>query len=206
MITDYQSLQDSIADWLIRTDLSAVIPTFIQNAESALRRDPRVRNLRSTPFQVDSEEEPVPNGFVSLESLYIDGPTFFGEVDIMSAGELAEVNRRRGGTARVPKAAAFIGSVIRFAPPPDALYTFRMTYWETITRLVNPSDTNWLLDDHSDVYLYGSLVHSAPYLRDDTRVASWRQEYDRALEELWQHVERQQYSGVLIKRNDNPIP
>lgn len=44
LVTTYATLQTAIADWLNRSDLTAVIPNFIQNAEQRLKRDPRVRN------------------------------------------------------------------------------------------------------------------------------------------------------------------
>jgi hypothetical protein len=42
-----------------------------------------------------------------------------------------------------------------------------------VTALSADGDTNWLLTNHPDVYLYGSLVHTAPYLKDDARIALW---------------------------------
>lgn len=42
MIQDYATLQQAIADWLARADLTAQIPTFIQLAEQRFARDLRV--------------------------------------------------------------------------------------------------------------------------------------------------------------------
>jgi hypothetical protein len=43
------------------------------------------------------------------------------------------------------------------------------------------SGPNWLLTGHPDVYLYASLVETAPYLKDDSRVPVWMAELDRRL-------------------------
>jgi len=43
MITTYAELQTSIATWLVRDDLTAIIPDFITLAESKFKRDIRVR-------------------------------------------------------------------------------------------------------------------------------------------------------------------
>jgi hypothetical protein len=48
----------------------------------------------------------------------------------------------------------------------------------------NDSSTNWLLTAYPDTYLYAALVESAPYLRDDERVALWRAELDRRIAEV----------------------
>jgi hypothetical protein len=40
-ITNYTTLQSTVADYLNRTDLTSIIPTFIQLAESQINRDVR---------------------------------------------------------------------------------------------------------------------------------------------------------------------
>ena len=205
-VTDYTELKAAVADWLLRTDLTSVIPDFITHAENALRRDPRVRRLVTTTLPVDAQDESLPTDFVQLESLYLDGDTYFGEIDVVSAGMLGDIERNFGQTG-VPMAAAILDqSVMRFAPVPDATYTFKMTYWETVPHLSGSLLSNWLLDDHSDIYLYASLIESAPYLRDDQRIALWRSELERRLMELDRNIKRGQYSGSLIRRSANPIP
>lgn len=47
MINDYSSLQQSVADWLARADLTGAIPTFIQLAEARISRDIRTRQTQS---------------------------------------------------------------------------------------------------------------------------------------------------------------
>ena len=44
-IATYTDLQSSVADWLNRSDLSAVIPTFIQLAEAKFNRELRTRDM-----------------------------------------------------------------------------------------------------------------------------------------------------------------
>lgn len=44
--------------------------------------------------------------------------------------------------------------------------------------------TNAIITDHPDVYLYATLVESAPYLKDDPRVAVWKTEYAERIERV----------------------
>jgi hypothetical protein len=44
--------------------------------------------------------------------------------------------------------------------------------------------SNWILARHPDVYLYGSLLQAAPYLRDDERVGLWAPLYAQAIEDM----------------------
>src|SRR5262245_57353798 len=94
MITSYATLQSEVASVLNRTDLTEPIKTFIQSAEKRLRRDRRARKLASQDFVVSAVETNLPAQFQSLQSLYHNGPTFFGALEIVSANDLADVSRR----------------------------------------------------------------------------------------------------------------
>lgn len=205
-IESYDQLQDAVADWLLRSDLDSVIPDLIHNAESDLQRDDRIRNFIAQGFTVDSEEESLPSDFRALDSVYHDGDTYFGEINIKSLADLSLVNAREDGTA-APTDAAIIGnSTIRFAPEPDQEYSMRISYWQTIPHLSDSKQSNWLLDDSPDIYLYASLVESAPYLKDDERLALWRGELERRIERFHRDISTRQYSGSLVKQIRNPIP
>jgi len=52
-----------------------------------------------------------------------------------------------------------------------------------------------VLQDAPDVYLYGSLLHSAPYLVEDARIAVWAQMYSAAVAQLNQSSEKARMSG-----------
>lgn len=205
----YGALQDEIAEWLNRSDLDDAIPEFIRNAESALRDDPRVRRHRSQTFTVDSEEETLPDEFVELDALYLDGDnTEFGRIEIVPAGSLSEDHLATGGSENTPQRAAIIdGRTIRFAPAPDESFDFEMVYWETVPHLSDTNVTNWLLQDRQDIYLYASLMEAAPYLRDDQRVPVWKATLKDRLDGLRLDNWRQQYGGgSLVRRTRNPIP
>ncbi len=61
---------------------------------------------------------------------------------------------------------------------------------------------NWLITEEPDVYRYGSLVHSAPYLADDARTAVWAQIFGAAMQRLNQSSEEAVNSGVgLVMKN-----
>ena len=200
-ISNYNELKTAIAGWTIRSDMTTIIPTFIDNFESVARRDPRIRNLTSVDFSVDSIEEDLPSDFRSLESLWHDGPTYEGEIEIVSAGSLAEFGGGSGSTG-VVCAGAISGQekVIRFAPPPSETFALKMRYWATIVRLGDSVQSNWLLAEHSDIYLYGCLIETAPYLKNDSRVGLWRAEYERRITELDANIKDGQWGGSLLRR------
>lgn len=206
-ITNYAGLRSAIADWLIRTDLSdSTLNTFIDNAERVLKRDHRVRKLFNVPLTVNAETVTLPADYRELESLYHDGPTYYGDIETVDGGSLAEIKRRVGNDTGVPRYAAIVDGVARFGPEPDGTYTLRLEYWATIEALSSTNLSNWLLDENPDIYLYASLVETAPYLRDDPRLAVWKTELESRLEALHDNTVRGQYSGTLTRRVKHPIP
>ena len=204
MITSYDTLQSTVADWLNRADLETAIETFIQLAEEKFNTDPRCRRLEDHgAFSITADGMALPSGFDHLESWYHDGPTYFGPIEITNGDGLSRLKAERGESG-VPQAAAIIEGTAYFAPEPDGTYATRMVYWQKITPLSDANTTNWLLDDHSGIYLYGALVESAPYLKDDNRVVVWQQELERRLEQLGRNTQRNQYSGTM-RRHVRPI-
>tara|TARA_R110002096_G_scaffold52845_3_gene137751 strand:- start:582 stop:1061 length:480 start_codon:yes stop_codon:yes gene_type:complete len=83
---------------------------------------------------------------------------------------------------------------IEFAPVPDGEYTIEIVYYQKIPPLsANP--TNWLLDDHPDAYLYGALMHSAPYLQADERAGLWAGKYNQIIQQIISSDDKAKFSG-----------
>jgi hypothetical protein len=59
-----------------------------------------------------------------------------------------------------------------------------LIYRQKIPTLSADQPTNWLLQTFPEVYLYGSLLHSAPYLQEDARVAMWVQLYSQVVQQV----------------------
>lgn len=195
-ITDYSSLKSAIADHLNRDDLTSVIPTLIQLSERKFVRDRRVRKFQNAgTYNVSSDDQSLPSDFKMLDSLYHDTDSNRGHIQIVSATQLSEIKRRLGSTGVPAYAAVFPDLTLRFAPSPDQTYETKLTYWRTITPLSSSNTTNWLLTSHPDIYLYGSLLESAPYLKDDERLQVWGAMRDGALEELDQYTKNLSYGG-----------
>lgn len=67
-----------------------------------------------------------------------------------------------------------------FAPTPDAAYPFEILYYELPPLLDDSNQTNWLTEYAPQLLLYGTLVEATPFLKNDERIATWQQYYDRA--------------------------
>ena len=71
-------------------------------------------------------------------------------------------------------------------------------YYQKIPALSDSNPTNWLLTNHPSVYLYGSLLQSAPYLKDDERVAIWDTLYQRGLQRMREADQASEVNGPPI--------
>lgn len=66
------------------------------------------------------------------------------------------------------------------APTPDAAYPFEILYYELPPLLDDSVQTNWLTEYAPQLLLYGTLLEATPFLKNDERIATWQQFYDRA--------------------------
>ena len=72
-----------------------------------------------------------------------------------------------------------------FPSPGEGGVTLELEYFSRIPALgVDTGNgivvTNWLSDLSPDVYLYGAAMHTAPFLQDDPRLATWGDLYGKA--------------------------
>jgi hypothetical protein len=184
-ITNYGELKSAIGDFLNRSDLTSVIPTFIDFAEAEINRTVRVRQMVArAEAAIDTRFSAVPSDFVEAKDLVIVTGTPVTPLEFVTQQEMAQIRNTEIASAGKPKYFSVVGAQFEFVPTPDAEYSLEMTYFAKISALTLDADTNWLLTDYPDLYLYTSLMHSAPYLKDDERLAVWAQLAKKAKEEL----------------------
>lgn len=182
-LTTYTELKASVADWLVRTDLTAAIPDFISLAEAQIERNLRTRQMIvRADASIDSQYSAVPADFLATKSFKLNtNPVTPMQFETMeSLDQLAS----RTSAAGKPLYFGIVGNQIRVVPTPDTTYTGELTYFAKLTKLSSSAASNWLLTSSPDIYLYGALLQAAPYLQDDARIAVWSSLYQSGLEQL----------------------
>lgn len=193
-LTDYSQLQASIADYLNREDLSAVIPDFISLAEARLNRVIRNRRMvTQATITIDGQYEALPTDYLESKLLVINDTTPYA-CEFRTLASSADINWQRDGTAGKPAYYSVSGLQFQFTPTPDATYNATLTYYAKIEALSSVG-INWLLLSHPDIYLYASLLQAAPYLHDDERLMVWGGLLKTALDELEVEDQRAQYNA-----------
>ena len=183
-LASYNDLKSSIADWLNRDDLTAVIPDFITMAEAQLeRRLPVERMVKRATATIDTPFSAVPGDFVSPKSLVLTSTAPVQPLEFLSEDEL-DAKKYVYRSPGKPLYFTVVGTQFEVLPAPDGEYTAELTYVGTLDKLSVSNASNWILARHPDVYLYGSLLQAAPYLRDDERVGLWAPLYAQAIEDM----------------------
>jgi hypothetical protein len=77
-----------------------------------------------------------------------------------------------------------VGETVVFDDDPGDDLTITYSGYVTLPALGSGQATNWLLDDHPDIYLYGSLAEAYAHLRDDESAATYKGLSDEALGEI----------------------
>ena len=202
--SDYQGLCNKVADVLNRQDLLTAIPDFTVLATSRIQRDmARIKH----PFAVIRALAPVvqnyvplPADFVSVYQLLETDTT--AQLEYVSPDQSKEVMSRgwdntavrpsATATARNPTYYTLLGTRIRIFPPPGSETPLELDLWyyARIPALRTQTPTNWVLTRYPDLYLYGTLVHSAPYLKADERIQVWEGAYQSILDDIAVEAER----------------
>ena len=195
-LTNYTGLKTSIADFLNRDDLTSVIPDFVALAEAQINRDVRHWKMeaRSSGQQDPADEYmQIPADWVETIRLHLTG-TGTSVVNLVSRDAMADKRAAQENAAGTPRMYTHANGQFQLFPTPDATTNFELLYYQKIPSLITNTD-NWLLLEAPDVYLYGALLHSAPYLAEDARLAVWAQLYSAAVQRLNQTSEDAMFSG-----------
>ena len=194
-ITTYAELQTAIADTLNRDDLTSAIPNFITLAEADMQR--RLRHWRQekrSTAEIDTQYSAIPADFLEAIRFYITSNDT-RPLELISQSELLDRKYRSANTSGKPAYYAITAGEIEVYPVPDGTYTAELYYYSQIPALSDSNTSNWVLQYHKDAYLYGALVHSAPYLKEDTRTQVWAALYQSALDSINTESESSKFGG-----------
>lgn len=181
-ITDYASLQASVASWLHRGDLTTMIPDFIALAESRLSCDLDARSMESrTTLSTTAGNAylSLPSDMLEMRRLVLQTePAIvlkYATPDQISADYPMSISGR-------PSVFAVIGGQAQLAPVPDSSYSIELTYKQRLPALSETNASNWLLTNWPNAYLYGALCAAQPYIANDSRLPTFLALYKEAVD------------------------
>ena len=199
-VSTYAELQQAVSDWLNRGDVEQSVPTFIALCEAELRRNLRHINQETRAhLSIGWQYVDLPNDWLETKQITIPGAAGTHKLDLVSLDDLAALIEEQGGEAGEPRYYAYNAGQIEIAPVPSGTYAGTIQYIAEVPALSDSNTTNWLLTRYPDLYLYGSLKQSAPFLGEDARIATWQSLYQAALDGANLEGKRARYSGTGLR-------
>lgn len=208
MIASYNDLVAAIGRWLHRADLASVAPDFITLAEARIYQGSQDAQLQTDPLRLVSMETQVtgtistnaiavPDDLIEIRRLVAGSGENARALDYATRGRLTDLQRH----SNQPSAYTFDGNQLIVAPTPTDSWTYTLTYFKRFPALSASQATNWLLMNAPNVYLYGSLIESSPYLNNDTRMLTWYRMYSAAVQAVIDQDNRLRFGGgALVMR------
>jgi len=197
-LATYTDLQDAVKTWLTRTgdtDLNSRVPEFITLVEAQFNRDVRHRSMEARTDLTATAG----NAYITLPTDYRELRSLVVQTNPKSI--LSYVTPQQLDTnwptavTGTPSEYTIIGGEIKLGAVPSTAFTIEMTYYQTIPALSDSNTSNWMLTNHPDLYLYGTLLQAAPYLKSVEDIPIWGSFYTRGMEGLKQDATRSAFNG-----------
>ena len=178
-LSNFTELKSSIANWIHRNDLSAVIPDFITLAESRMSLELDVDQLQKTATITTvsgSDTVALPSDFKSM----IDATITMGSVMYVLDKMPAQLLRNRWGsyTSNSPQSYSILNTKLKLGPIPNGDYDIVLEYNCTVPSLSDSNPTNDLLTAYPDMYLHCCLIYAATFIRDAEMVGAMETLYN----------------------------
>jgi hypothetical protein len=177
--TTYSSFVTTVESYLARTDLTSVIPDFIQMAQLRMSRDLRTEAMLKVATTTPTDSKVAfPSDFLELREMH-----FQGNPPIVLEFQSPDLFFRNGQTSLSGRSHYFtmLGTEFQFAPTQDTDYTIQILYYAQPTFISSTTSSNLFLAYYPDALLYATLAEAEPYLMNDPRVQTWSALYDRAI-------------------------
>jgi len=189
-LTTYAGLKASVASWLNRTDLTTQIVDFIALAEADIGRDVNVRAMETlTTGTLTGETLAHPTRFSEARRLTLAGKNYSFKIPSDYTDAVA-----RSSTDTIY---TIIGSdfYILNGKSGDA---YALTYSAAFASLSADADTNWLLTNAPDVYLFGALRYGAIFMNDSEALTRYLAMYLAAVKNVNGTEQAAKYSGSRL--------
>ena len=194
-LANYSDLTTSVASWLERSDMTAVIVDCVTLAEARLNRE-------LGPVETDGSL----TGVVDSRSLDISALSIVEPLELWVADSGSEDEREVQQQSSATMAYADTSgppsqwvmastSALKLDRPCDQAYAFRFHYRQRFA-LSDSATTNWLLTNHPDIYLAACLMWGAGYQESFPNGAVWKSILDEELPRV-AHTLAKQRKGTL---------
>lgn len=202
------------AEWLARDDLEGQLvaeDVAVRMAEATIARRVRIRDQEtSISFSANARVTALPSDYLAMRSLALD--TILGRsIDYMTPERIREspiwLNQGfRNEEDNVASAYTIEGNNLILAPAPtaDIPTPLLMTYYRRYPHLDANTDTNSLLTNHFDIYLYAYLTAVATFLQETEIADRYERMFEKAVAEVTRSERWGRFAGSALISTGNP--
>ena len=197
----YDNLKSEIASFLNRDDLTANIDTFIDLAETRHARDLRIREMESVSTSITTvagtQSYDLPTGYLELRYAMLQTSPYT-MLQYMTPADFFRVYNEGEGTG-MPVYYTIVGKKIYLGHSPDSANVLELGFFQRATALSSSNTTNDILTNFPDLYLYGSLAETSPFLMQDERLAVWSSLYKEGVRTANESAQRGRVSAAPLQ-------
>ncbi|SDC65551.1 hypothetical protein SAMN05428966_10252 [Massilia sp. PDC64] len=199
---DYDWLKASVAGWLHRTDLTSVIPDFVMLAEKRINGLLESRQQDLVATLTTTAGEPTVDLPRDLNSIHGMSLPPYGKVDFM---DVATFDRDYASqSSGPPRNYKIVGNTIELGPTPDDVYSIKCTYRAGVPALADNAGTNWLIEQHAEIYLAATMCEALIYIGNVEKLATWEGKFAAAASAL--NSTDWKAAGPMVVRSDSYTP
>jgi hypothetical protein len=188
-VMTYDSLTSTVLQYLERRDAAVVeaIPTFITLCEFEIAQNIKTlgqMEVVDSTMQIGNPVIPKPARWRKTTSMTL---SVSGQKQPLLVRKLEYLNTYAQDVSAtgVPLFYADYDFDHWFvAPTPNQAYPFEALCYTRLEPLSSSNQTNWLTQNAPNAMLFGTLKQTAPFLKNDARLAVWKSMFDEALAAL----------------------
>ena len=186
VFADLLDLQTAVVEHVGRPDIVDVFPRLVQMAEVGFSRKLRTMDqIVSTTLDYASGYGTLPTNVAEIIGLYDDNGREFIQQSVQTAGS------DRTGTYYSVSGSAVTAS--------EAGNLFIDYYARIPTISGSMAATNWLLEKHPGLYLYGVGLEAAKHIRDGDLMQVSKMALDMEYADIWAEDEAARYSRAKVR-------
>lgn len=160
-------------------DLDTRLAEHLAKAEADINANLRTRRMVHRWTQtVDDEFVAVPADFGGPISMRVAGGQ---DIPFRTMDQLAALQGPTATSSTYPLAYGVVGDSFRFYPPPGGSVSVEFTGYRRVPSLVADDATNWMLEDHPQVYEAAVLRHSHRWARHADLIGLADDDFERGM-------------------------
>lgn len=224
-MSTYGQLKTDVDNWLARDDVAvsgSSFPSITLLAEAEIARDIRTVTQEQRTALVTGATRflNLPSDLLELRQIFIDTQNGRRALEYRTPEVIRTENAWVNNSASVNDGAIGFYSIegddvanapasvqrLVLSPPPDAAspQSIEILYFSRWPALTADPDTNWLMQNHYDIYLWQLLKQAAAFIQEIELATKYGGAYDTARFALSQHENRRRFRGSAKVAYGNP--